>query len=336
VEVITVKKVLVLGALISAVALASGCGDDDDAGGGGGGGGDSSGESGYSIAAVTGIRSDPFHIALACGAQDKADELGVDLNLQAPTEYDPAKQIPMINAAVAQGPDALVVAPTDGQALIPPLEQAKSGGAEVVLIDTLVENPEEVAASAITEDYLNGGRQAADEISELVGGKGKVLLIAQEPGVTTQDDGTKGFEEGIAKHPDVEYLGTEYDGLNPTKTAAIVSATLAQHPDLAGIVTLNGPSAPGVVNALRRADKLGELKYVSFDATPELVDSLKAGEVDKLLFWKPYEIGAMGIENAVKALDGEPVEKLIYTGPVVATKETVDDPEVAQYLYKGC
>ncbi|MGH2985163.1 MAG: ABC transporter substrate-binding protein [Solirubrobacterales bacterium] len=304
------------------------CGGDDDSGGTGD-------DEPYQISLVTGAKNDDFFIAMECGAKEAAEELGVDLSIQAAAEYDPSQQIPVLNAELAKSPDAVVIAPTDDTALIAPLQQATSEGVVVTTADTVVNDPE-IAVSEVRSDYEAATLQATERLSELIGGEGKVLLIAADPGITTQQDGEAGFDAGVEADPGLESLGTEYDSFDVTKTSAIVSATLASDPDLAGIITLNGPSAAGVVNSLKRAGELGDVAYLSFDALPVQVEQLKRGEVTELVVQKPYDMGRIGVENAVAALDGESVEKDVRTDVVLATPDNVDDPEVSKYLYKGC
>ncbi|MBA3261009.1 MAG: substrate-binding domain-containing protein [Thermoleophilaceae bacterium] len=284
---------------------------------------------------ITGAKNDEFFAAMECGAKTAADELGVDLSVQSPAEYDASQQIPILNAEIAKGPDAIVIAPTDDTALIPPLRQAKGDGAVVVTADTVVNDPE-VAVSEVRSDYKAATKLATERLSELIGGKGKVLLIAADPGITTQDDGKAGYEAGVQAEPGLESLGTEYDSFDVTKTSAIVSATLASDPDLAGIITLNGPSSPGVVNSLERAGKQDDVTYLTFDALPVQVEQLKRGQITELIVQKPYDMGRIGVENAVASLDGESVEKDVRTDVVTATPDTVDDPKVSKYLYKSC
>jgi ribose transport system substrate-binding protein len=259
----------------------------------------------------------------------------VDLSVQAPAEFDSSLQIPILNAELAKSPDAIVIAPADDTALNSTLDQAKSDGAVVVTADTTVSDPA-IVASAVRSDYKAATAMAVDQMSKLLGGQGKVLLIAGEPGATTQDDGKAGFEEGIKANPGLKSLGTEYDNFDVTKTSSIVSATLASNPDLAGIITLNGPSAPGVVNSLERAGKQKDVTYISFDALPVQVEELKRGQITNLFVQKPYDMGGIGVENAVAAADGKSVEKDVRTGIVLATPKNVDSPQVSKYLYKGC
>jgi ribose transport system substrate-binding protein len=273
---------------------------------------------------------------MSCGAIDAGKALGVKIEYQAPNQYAAPQQIPIINALAAKQPDGLVVSPTDDKALIPPLKALADRGIKVSLIDTGLADSS-FAVAEVTEDYATGGRKAAAEIARLMGGKGDVVLIAQAPGITTQDNGKAGFEQGLEAFPGIKYIGTEYDGADPTKASSIVAALLARDPNIRGIVTLNGPSAPGVVNGLKRAGKADQVKFLSFDATPQQITALKNGEIDELLFWKPYEIGRLGVENVVAALRKQPIaEKKILTQPLAVTAETVDDPNLSKFFYKSC
>jgi ribose transport system substrate-binding protein len=329
------RKIVIFAGAMTATALLAGCGTSSHGADRAAGSSAAAGKR-LSIAVVTGTKSDPFHIAMSCGALAAGKAFGVDVTYQAPNQYAAAQQIPIINALAAKHPDGLVVAPTDDSALAQPLRAVVSAGTKVTLIDTGLKDSS-IAVAGITEDYLTGGRQAADAISSLIGGSGSVLLIAQAPGITTQDDGSKGFEQGLRSHPGVRFIGTEYDQADPTKSSSIVAAVLARDPSLKGIVTLNGPSAPGVINALKRAAKQNSVKFLSFDATPQQVTALKAGEISQLLFWKPYEIGYLGVQKVVAALRGKPVgAKQTLTRPVAVTAATVSDPARAKYFYQGC
>lgn len=320
-----------VGVAILVIAVAACGGDGDNADGGGGDNGDQT----HRISLITAAKNDDFYASMACGAKTAANRLGVDLSIQAPAEFDSSQQIPILNAEIAKSPDAIVIAPADDTALNSTLQQAKSDGAVVITADTTVNDPA-IVTSAIRSDYEAATRMATERLSKLIGGEGKVLLIAGEPGATTQDDGKAGFEKGVQAESGLESLGTEYDSFDVTKTSAIVSATLSSDPDLAGIITLNGPSAPGVVNSLERAGKLDDVTYLSFDALPVQVEQLKRGQITSLVVQKPFDMGRIGVENAVAALDGKPVEKDVRTDVVVATPDNVDDPGVSKYLYKGC
>jgi ribose transport system substrate-binding protein len=320
--------------LVGTVALAlllAACGGDDEGGGGAAGGA----EQQYSLTLIQGVKGDQFYVTMQCGAQEAAAAAGATLEVTAPDEFDASLQTPVVNAVVAKKPDAILVAPTDTQAMIPPLTQAKAAGIKLVFVDTTTENGAELAESEIASDNEEGGREAARSLAELTGGKGSVLVINVKPGISTTDARAKGFEEEIKKTPGLKYIGQEYSNDKPEVAAAKATAALAAHPDLVGIFGTNLFSAEGAATGLRSAGSAEKVKIVGFDAGPKQVEDLEQGIVQALIAQKPADIGKAGVEQAIAALKGEPVQKKIGTGFVVVTKENMNDPDVKPFLYKS-
>jgi ribose transport system substrate-binding protein len=314
--------------LLLAVATATivACGDDDDDGGGGAAGG---GES-YDLALIAGVKGDEFYITMNCGAQEAAQELGATVDFQGPDEFAADQQTPIVDAVAAKSPDAILVAPTDTKAMFAPITAA-SQNSKIVLVDTTLENPD-MAVSQIASDNLEGGVTAGETLLDLIGGKGKVLVVNVKPGISTTDARGQGFEQAVEGKPGVEYLGQEYSNDDPAQAAAIVTATLSKHPDLKGIFATNLFSAEGSASGLRQAGKLGDVKIVGFDAGPKQVQDLEEGLVQALIAQKPAEIGRLGVEQAIASLKGEPTRKEIGTGFEVITEDNLADMQ--DILYK--
>jgi ribose transport system substrate-binding protein len=318
-----------LGLAALALALAA-CGGDDDGGGGAG-----SAEKQYKLTLIQGVKGDQFYVTMQCGAQEAARAAGATLDVAAPDEFDASLQTPVVNAVVAKKPDAILVAPTDTQAMIPPLTQAKQAGIKLVFVDTTTENGAELAESEIASDNEEGGREAARTLAELTGGKGSVLVINVKPGISTTDARAKGFEDEIKKTPGLKYIGQEYSNDKPEIAASKATAALAAHPDLVGIFGTNLFSAEGAATGLRSAGATKKVKIVGFDAGPKQVEDLEQGIVQALIAQKPADIGRAGVEQAIAALKGESVQKKIGTGFVVVTKENMNNPDVQPFLYKS-
>ena len=319
--------------LVGTVALAlllAACGGDDEGGGGAGGA-----ERQYSLTLIQGVKGDQFYVTMECGAREAAQAAGATLEVAAPDEFDASLQTPVVNAVVAKKPDAILVAPTDTQAMIPPLTQAKAAGIKLVFVDTTTENGAELAESEIASDNEEGGREAARTLAKLTGGKGSVLVINVKPGISTTDARAKGFEEEIKNTPGLKYIGQEYSNDKPEVAAAKATAALSAHPDLVGIFGTNLFSAEGAATGLRSAGAAEKVKIVGFDAGPKQVEDLEQGIVQALIAQKPADIGKAGVEQAVAALKGEPTQKKIGTGFVVVTKENMKDPDVEPFLYKS-
>jgi ribose transport system substrate-binding protein len=316
---LTLIAVLTLAAALSVAA----CGDDDDGGGGGGGGGDG----GYTMTLIAGVRGDEFYITMNCGAQEEAKKQGVELDFQGPDQFEASLQTPIVNAVTQKKPDAILIAPTDTKALYVPIKQAADAGIEIVLVDTTLEQAD-LAVSQIASDNIGGGREAAKALAELIGGEGKVFVNNVNPGISTTDLRTQGFEEQAEKLG-LDYLGVQYNDDDPAKAAAITKAQLAKEPDLKGIFATNLFSAEGSASGLREADKLGDVKIVGFDAGPKQIEDLNGGLVQALVAQRPAEIGKLGVQQAVAALDGKATKKEIGTGFVTLTKDNLkENPDI--------
>ncbi len=274
------------------------------------------------LAFVQGVAGDEFYITMQCGIEQKAKELGYTVTTQGPQKFDPTLQKPIVDAVTASKPAALLVAPTDVQAMQAPLEQAAAAGIKVVLVDTTVNDPS-FAVSQISSDNVGGGKAAFDAIKGAKPDGGKVLVISVDPGISTTDARVKGFEDATKADNTFEYLGVQYSHNDPATAANLVSAALQKDPDIIGIFATNLFAAEGSATGVRQAGADG-VTIVGFDAGPNQIKALEAGTVQALVAQQPATIGMDGVEQADAALNGGTVEKEIQTGFTVITKDNLD------------
>lgn len=292
------------------------------------------GDGDFDITLIPGVTGDEFYVSMECGALEAAEELGATLDVQGAPEFSPTEQIPILESVIASGPDAILIAPTDVDALQAPLEEAVDAGIEVVLVDTTLSDPS-LAVSQIGSDNHEGGRMAAEAVGELMGGEGAAMVVNVTPGISTTDARGEGFEEGLEElYPDITFLGQEYSDNEPAQAAEIVSATLAAEPELSGIFGANLFSAEGAATGIRQEGR-DDVSIVGFDAGPAQIEQLREGLVQALIVQQPLEIGRQGVEQAVAALTGEETTPEIGTGFVTATIDNLDDDDVAEYLYRA-
>ena len=134
----------------------------------------------------------------------------------------------------------------------------------------------------------------------------------------------------------IKVVAVEYCLDNQEKAQAQVAAVLQKNPDLAGVFGVNVFSAQGAYRAVVNAGLTGAVKIATWDATQDLINALKKGEVDLVLAQMPAEIGSKAVEWGVKYLKKEVKEipnKKDVPGFFVFTKENVDKPESQQYIY---
>lgn len=284
------------------------------------------------VALVLGVKGSPFYQALQCGAEAKAKELGLTLSVSAADQFAADSQIPVVNAVTATKPDVAIIVPTDTQALVAPMKELASRGSKVVTVDQTINDTSFVETQILTDNEA-GGKMAAADMNELIGGKGKVLVITQPPGSAAQDARVTGFEEQIKTYAGIEYLGPQYQSDDPQKAAEIVTSALSAHPDLAGIFSTNDQGAIGAITGLRQAGAAGRVKVIAYDAATAEVNAFKNGTIHALIAQDPKQEGEVAMEVAAKLIKGESLPKITMTD--IVSIKAGDTASAEKYEYKA-
>src|SRR3954447_11228709 len=270
--------------VVGTLALA-GCGGSSGGSGSGSGGSAPATSAAAKTAKVTfvqGVSNDPFYQTMACGAKAEAAKLGVDLNIQGANNWDVSLQTPIVQSVVAARPDVMFIAPNDATGMIAPLRAATGAGIKVGTVDTTVTDSSLLSFS-ISTDNVAAGATAADSLAKLIGEKGSVLLVGEQPGVTTAVQRGQGFRDELKKYPNIKYIGNVFTNAGGVSAiSALVSAKIAATPNLVGVFALATDQSEGTNNAVRASGKAGKIKVVGFDAGPTQVQQLKQGVVQAL------------------------------------------------------
>ena len=321
-------ELLVISAALAAVLpLANGCGKSQQDG--------SEGSTKRFYLIVKASESEFWQIVMA-GAKHEAQELGVELVAQAATsESDVAKQIGILESAISARPDAIILAPTVTDSLVPGLERAAEVGIPVIIIDSSANTDQYV--SFLASDNTKIGQIAADQLAEALErrtgkAEGKIAGLAFMSGVGSLEKRKKGFLETLAeKYPGIEVVAFQDAQGKQGTTLAIVQNYLIAYPDLLGIFATNQNTGDETVRALDLKNKK-DLAVVVIDAGPQEVWGLENGYVDAIIVQKPWTMGVMGVQYALKAISGEPLEKFVDTGVVAISPEMIKSGEAEEFL----
>jgi ribose transport system substrate-binding protein len=295
------------------------------------------------IALIPGLTADGFYVTMHKGAEAAAKAVGAELIYQGAAEWNVALQVPIIDAIIARKPAAILIAPNDKNQLVQPLKKAYDAGIAVVCVDTFIGNgvfqtgagAADFPISYVASDNVLGGRMAARALAKAIGEKGKVYVANTLPNVSTTDQREEGFKAEIKTYKNIEVLETQFNGDDANKAAAQAQAMIGRVPDLAGVFGANLFSASGAANGVKAAGKAGQIKLAGFDAPESIVNQLKDGTFELTIAQHPAEIGYFGFMAAYANATGNPVPTQIGTGFTVMTKDNIDDPKVARYIYKS-
>lgn len=285
---------------------------------------------------------DPFYQVMQLGVEKAAADYGLEVITQVPDEWGPTVQTPILDAMVARGDiDCLITAPTDKEQMIAPLESAIDAGMAVVTVDTFlgdgdyVNGPVTFPLAYIGSDNVEGGRIAARALAENLGGEGTAYIQNTNEGVSTTEQRSEGFKEGIAEFPGIEIVGEDYNLDDENTAVTQTTAKLQVEPDLGGIFGVNVFSAQGAGNAVVNAGLGGVVDVIAFDATQRAMELMDEGVVSLVIAQKPFDMGYMGV--AFCMADAAGVTSLpprVTTGFAVIDAENRDDPEVARFIYQ--
>jgi len=295
------------------------------------------------IALIPGLTADGFYVTMHKGAEAAAKAVGAELLYQGAAEWNVTLQVPIIDAIIAKKPAAILIAPNDKNQLIQPLKKAFDAGIAVVCVDTFIGNGvfqtgsggADFPISYVASDNVLGGRMAARALAKAIGEKGKVYVSNTIPNISTTDQREEGFKLEMKNYKGIEILQTQFNGDDANKAAAQAQAMIGRVPDLAGIFGTNLFSASGTANGVKAAGKAGKIKLAGFDAPESIVAQLKDGTFELTIAQHPAEIGYFGFMAAYANATGNPVPTAIGTGFTVMTKDNIDDPKVARFIYKS-
>jgi len=281
------------------------------------------------IALVTKAMDSEFWLVMADGAKAAAAARpGVKLSIVAPDrEINIDQQVTILEDQTRKGVKALVVSPAGSAQILSALEQATQRGVPVILVDT--DAPFDKKVTYIGTNNRRGGQLAAKGLAEAIGSAhAEVALISGVPGNESQDERALGFIDAVAsEYPNLKLVAQQPGNSERALGLTVMENILTAHPNVKGVFATNDQMALGAMEALEARGLRGKVKIVGFDATKEAVQATVDGRLAGSVAQNPFLMGQRGVEAALAALDGKPVEKRIDTGT-----ELVTAANAAKYL----
>jgi simple sugar transport system substrate-binding protein len=271
------------------------------------------------IAVVThGQSSDSYWGVVKKGVDDATKLMGVDVSYQAPQTTDMVAESRMIDAAVTQKVDGLVVSIPDPTALGKSIKAAVAAGIPVIIIDSGEVQAMGAKLFVGTQNYFAQGELAAKRLLEL--GVTDGVCANAEPGNLVNESACDGFKKGMAGHGDRVDIS-----MDPTDTGARILAYVSVHPKVNGILALGAPQCVNIINALRQQGILSKYKVGNFDVSPDTLVALQKGEVQFSFDSQQYLMGYLPIILLTQnARYGVLPTQNIYTGPTPVTAADVE------------
>lgn len=264
-----------------------------------------------------GQANDPFWSVVKNGVEMAAKHTGASVDYRAPETFDMVAMSQLIDAAVNQEPDGLVVSIPDGDALGPSIERAVAAGIPVISINSGSDVSKSLGALLhVGQDEFDAGKAAGEQLAAAGGKKG--ICVNQEVGNVALDLRCEGFAEGFGGN--VEVLPTTND---PTEIQSKVRAALESNPDIDTVMALGASTAgePSVA-AVKALGLSGTVRVASFDLSASFLTSIIDGDaafaIDQQQFLQGYlSVNFLALHADYGLMPGGNVP----SGPNLITKE---------------
>lgn len=308
------KAIFLLATVLTVAMLAAGCGGGGDQGGGNGGGED------VRLALSISTLNNPFFIALRDGAQEAADGAGAELQVSN-AQGDASQQLNDVQNLVTQQFDAIMVNPVDTDAIVPAIQAANQADIPIIALDRKAASGE--VATVIASNNVKGGRMAGEELIRLVE-NGPIAQLEGVPGTSAARERGEGFQQAIDGQDAVNLVASQAAGFSRNEALNVTQNIIQSTPDIKGIFAQNDEMALGAVQAL--GDRAGsEVVIVGFDGIDDALQAIQDGDMNATVAQQPGRIGRLGVENAMKAIDGEDLPDTIDVEVVLVTQENVSE-----------
>lgn len=258
----------------------------------------------------------PFLTILLNGMREDAKKKNIDL-IAEDAQLDPAKQLNQVQNFVANGVDAIIVNPVDGDSTAAITRAAADANIPLIYVnhppaelDTGM--PEKTAFVGSNE--LDSGTMEAEAVCKLLAGKGKVVVLMgplenHAALVRTKD------VETVFSRPDckIDIVEKQTANWNRTQAQDLVSSWMTAGITFDAVVANNDEMAIGAIQALKAAGtNMKDVVVAGIDATPDGLAAMKAGDLDVTVFQNATRQGEVAVQAALDISAGKPVDKTLW------------------------
>jgi simple sugar transport system substrate-binding protein len=263
-----------------------------------------------------GQAADPFWSVVKNGVEQAATDMGVTVEYRAPETFDMVAMSQLIDAAVNQAPDGLVVSIPDADALGPSIQKAVAAGIPVISMNSGSDVSKELGALLhVGQDEFDAGKAAGEKLKEMGGTKG--ICVNQEVGNVALDLRCEGFTEGFGN---VTVVPASID---PGEVVAKVKAALSSDPEIdtilgLGAATVGEPS----LQAVSESGMEGQVNVATFDMSANFLQAIVDGKAAFAIDQQQYLQGYLPVTFlALNAKFGLMPGGNVPSGPNLITEE---------------
>ena len=252
------------------------------------------------------------------------EKLGGEISVDyvPPAKAGVTLQDSLLAEVTATKPSGILIDPVDVIADMPAMAAAREAGIPVVVFDSPSPDP---AFTSVGNDFAEQGRLAAHRLVELIGATGEVAIMQ---GFPTAPNHRQRYEAQLAvlrEHPGITVVdgGVDNDDIEQAKAQAV--AVLASRPGLRGYLCCDASGPIGIAQAIREADRVGQVTAVGMDGIEPILHAVKDGVLESSVATIPDMQVSMALLMLWQVAEGMRIPQKIDTGIDVITAANVDD-----------
>ncbi|MGJ7456737.1 sugar ABC transporter substrate-binding protein [Halomonas sp. MA07-2] len=240
---------------------------------------------------------------------------------------DVARQIGQMQDLVQQQVDAIIIWPTNGQAVIPAIRQAHNAGIPVVVTNSkIAEAGLDFIAAFSGPDNVQQGTSSAEMMCDALEGEGQIVQISGQPGYTTAMERAGGFEERLAELcPDVELMETQPGNWNRERAQRVMEDFLTKYDRIDGVYSGDDNMGVGALNAAKGAGRAEEIVFIGATNFAVGYDAIERGEYYGSIYQSPVDDAEAALQTALDVLAGEEVPKMNFFETPKITAENLEE-----------
>lgn len=227
-------------------------------------------------------------------------------------ELDVNKQVELVEQMIAQGVDAIVIAPADSKALVSVCKKAADAGIVVVNIDNRFDSSalKEAGLKApfVGPDNRKGARMVGEVLAKFLKPGDKVAILEGAPNAYNGEQRKLGFQDAM-KAAGIKIVTSQTAYWETDKANAIARSIITAHPDIKALLCANDSMAIGAVKAVEEAGKSGKILVAGYDNISAAHELLKEGKLLATADQHADQLAVYGIEYALEMLRGEAAPK---------------------------
>lgn len=299
----SIKKILALG-LVTVMAMSSfmGC---------------SKTENSKKVGIVLSTLNNPFFVSMKNGAEKEAEKLGYEL-IVLDSQDDPVKERSNVEDLIQLGVVALLINPTDSDAVIKAVEIANESNIPVITLDRQANGGE--VTSHIASDNIKGGAMAAEFALEQLGATENINVVELQgiPGASATRDRGAGFHSVLDDKSNVNFVSSQAADFDRQKGLSVMENIIQGNKDIQVVFAHNDEMALGAAKAIKSSNI--NAMVIGFDGGDDALDAIEKGEMKATVAQQPDLIGALEVQLAEKIYNGESVDKEIAADLKVVSK----------------